>query len=646
MNATSLSSRFAAALEATLEQLPCDAAAILKLEGDALLPLAVHGLAEEAMQRRFPLAGHPRLAALVKARGVHRFPPDCGLPDPYDGLVEHPDTPADQLLPVHDCMGAPLTIGGRLWGVATFDALRPGAFDAIQEEAATAVIAALQMHLEAIVADEARQRRADTRSPTPRKRPSIGSPPAAAVDADADAWDDSSEFAPMGEASDASATPSVVGATRALEAMDGLPSRTTSSVSTIVREIRQLEGRSAAWQQLIREVDTVAPSDLTVLILGETGVGKELVAQRLHEGSRRSTRPLVQVNCAALPETLADSELFGHRRGAFTGATQDRMGKFELAAGGTLMLDEVGELPLTVQAKLLRVLQSGDIQRPGSDRPLRVDVRVVAATNRDLRAEVAAGRFRADLYHRLAVYPVHVPPLRARGRDVLALAGVFLEENQHRLGARNLRLSPAARDALLRHDWPGNVRELEHLISRAALRAWAGPRKAQRWTTIEPEHLGLEPIGDALSAAMQGRAYREQVGEFGEGPGEWFGQRVGQQVDQRVGEPVGERVGERFVAPVREGIVEPVGQRVVERDGEPMGERIDERIGERVDGSGPSLQAPQTLRAATEAFQRQWLAALLRRHPGSLAAAAREAGMDRSNFHRLIKKWGLTEARR
>lgn len=624
MTAISLSSRFAAALQAAVEQLPCDAAALLKLEGDALLPLAVHGLAEEALQRRFPLAGHPRLATLVGSRGLHRFPSDCGLPDPYDGLVEHPDTPTDQLLPVHDCMGAPLMIAGRRWGVVTLDALRPGAFDAVQEKAVTTVIATLQTHLETILADEARQRPGDARSTGQRQRPSPGR-------RTIPARDESSELAPTWGAPPPSSPRSASADTHALEGTAPPLSRSAAAVSTIVRETRQLEGRSPAWQQLIREVDTVAPSDLTVLILGETGVGKELVAQRLHEGSRRSMRPLVQVNCAALPETLADSELFGHRRGAFTGATQDRMGKFELAAGGTLMLDEVGELPLTVQAKLLRVLQSGDIQRPGSDRPLRVDVRVVAATNRDLRAEVAAGRFRADLYHRLAVYPVHVPPLRARGRDVLALAGVFLEENQHRLGARNLRLSPAARDALLRHDWPGNVRELEHLISRAALRAWAGPRKAQRWTTIEPVHLGLEPVADARPSVSDSLHFKD--------PGDK------QHADGSSAEA--ETSADGVALPAGHASHASHASHAVQQslDGEDA----------RSHNEPPSPQSapadtrepsPQTLRAATEAFQRQWLADLLRRHPGSMAAAAREAGMDRSNFHRLIRKWGLTGPRR
>ncbi|MDH6590484.1 transcriptional regulator with GAF, ATPase, and Fis domain [Variovorax sp. TBS-050B] len=299
------------------------------------------------------------------------------------------------------------------------------------------------------------------------------------------------------------------------------------------------------------------------------------MAQRLHARSRRSDQPLVQVNCAALPESLADSELFGHKRGAFTGAVQDRTGKFEIADGGTLFLDEVGELPLGVQAKLLRVLQSGEVQRPGSDRMLKVDVRVIAATNRDLPAAIAQGRFRADLYHRLSVYPLVVPPLRARGRDVVALAGGFLEENQHRLGARNLRLSPAAKSALLAHRWPGNVRELEHVISRASLRAFTEQRRGARWTAIEPHHLALE-------AAAAGAASVP-------------------------------------AAPADAAPVAPAAQ--------------------------PALPPPGvTLREATAAFQRAWLADALARHRGHVANAAREAGMDRSNFHRMLRKLGIARA--
>ncbi len=191
----------------------------------------------------------------------------------------------------------------------------------------------------------------------------------------------------------------------------------------------------------------------------------------MHRLSRRRDKPLVHVNCAALPESLAESELFGHAKGAFSGAVTDRPGRFEAANGGTLFLDEVGELPLLVQAKLLRTLQNGEIQRLGDDRPRRVDVRIVAATNRSLRDLVQAGDFRADLYHRLSVYPIPIPPLRDRGNDVLLLAGRYLELNRARLGLRSLRLSAEAEEVMRRYRWPGNVRELEHVISRAAIKA-------------------------------------------------------------------------------------------------------------------------------------------------------------------------------
>jgi hypothetical protein len=208
-----------------------------------------------------------------------------------------------------------------------------------------------------------------------------------------------------------------------------------------------------------------------VLVTGETGTGKELVAQAVHAQSGRADKPMISINCAALPDNLVESELFGHVRGAFTGALSERSGKFEQAHQGTLFLDEVGELSLPVQAKLLRVLQSGQLQRLGSDREHHVDVRVIAATNRDLAAEVRAGRMRADFYHRLNVYPLNVPPLRERDSDVLQLAGYFLEENRSRLRLGGLRLDAAAQAALLNRSWPGNVRELEHCISRAVLRA-------------------------------------------------------------------------------------------------------------------------------------------------------------------------------
>lgn len=255
-------------------------------------------------------------------------------------------------------------------------------------------------------------------------------------------------------------------------------------------------GRSQVLRQLLSELAVLAQTELPVLLLGETGVGKELFARRLHRQSRRCHRPLVQVNCAALPEALAESELFGHVKGAFSGASHDRAGRFDAANGGTLFLDEVGELPLSIQAKLLRTLQNGEIQRLGADRPLHVDVRIIAATNRHLPDSVRDGLFRADLYHRLSVYPVSIPPLRERGDDILLLADHFVERARSGLGMRGLCLSAAARQALLGYPWPGNVRELEHVLSRAALKLLCRAG-SQPCLTLEPQWLGL---GDATPA--------------------------------------------------------------------------------------------------------------------------------------------------
>ncbi len=261
----------------------------------------------------------------------------------------------------------------------------------------------------------------------------------------------------------------------------------------------QIIGTSPATKRVREEIELVAPSDFAVLITGETGVGKELVARSLHDQSARRDQPLIYVNCAALPEAVVESELFGHLRGAFTGAMADRAGKFEVADGGTLFLDEIGELPLSVQPKLLRVLQEGEIQRVGSDEVLRVDVRVVAATNRDLTREVEAGRFRQDLFHRLDMYPIHVPPLRDRRADIPMLAGFFLDLYRRRLGLGPVRLTSRARSAIVAADWPGNVRELDHLLGRAVLRASAGVGRAAP-VLIAPEHLQLDASTDAVAA--------------------------------------------------------------------------------------------------------------------------------------------------
>ena len=228
-------------------------------------------------------------------------------------------------------------------------------------------------------------------------------------------------------------------------------------------------GRSRAMQEMLQIIDTVAPTGATVLITGESGTGKELVARSLHEGSPRAHKPLVTVNCAALAENLLESELFGHERGSFTGADKRREGRFVQADGGTLFLDEIGEMPLPLQAKLLRALQQGEVQRVGSDTPITVNVRVLAATNRDLRQEVAEKRFREDLFFRLNVICIEVPPLRARHEDIPLLAAHFLQRFAERNNKHVKGFSPQALDSMLRYAWPGNIRELENAVERAVI---------------------------------------------------------------------------------------------------------------------------------------------------------------------------------
>ena len=231
----------------------------------------------------------------------------------------------------------------------------------------------------------------------------------------------------------------------------------------------EIIGESPALQAVLREVRAVSPSDATVLLLGETGTGKELLARLVHERSRRRDRTFVKLNCAAIPFGLMESELFGHEKGAFTGAIAQRKGRLELADGGTLFLDEVGELPLELQPKLLRALQEREFERVGGNRTLSVDVRLIAATNRDLEKMVSEGRFRADLYYRLHVFPVRIPPLRERRDDIPALARYFTQKHARRLGRALTRIPPAVMEALRAGHWPGNIRELENFIERSVI---------------------------------------------------------------------------------------------------------------------------------------------------------------------------------
>jgi len=412
--------------------LPCDAVSLLHLRDGQLIPMASVGLAPDLMGRRFDPAAHPRLAAILEAGNPVRFPANSALPDPFDGLMEI-DREGDGR--VHACLGCSLHVDRELVGVLTLDALDEHAFDEVQDA-------------------------------------TIGA------------------FAAL-----AAATLRNVALIRALE-------QASERQRAIARDLMQeafrregnLIGNGRAMRQLRQEIATVAATDLAVLITGETGTGKELVARTVHAQSARSEQALVQINCAALPESVAESELFGHRKGAFTGAVSDRAGKFELAHGGTLFLDEIGELPLSLQAKLLRALQQGEIQRVGADEVIRVDVRIIAATNRDLYHEVEAGRFRGDLYHRLHVYPIAVPPLREHREDLAVLAGYFLDMARHKLGIERIDLHPQTFPVLAAYDWPGNVRELEHLLLRASLKAMQ--REPAR-VVIRPDDLGLPAASES-----------------------------------------------------------------------------------------------------------------------------------------------------
>ena len=268
-----------------------------------------------------------------------------------------------------------------------------------------------------------------------------------------------------------------LGAVRVFEVQVGLPTTlrlgqtefTLEPVTAARREqsFHGLIGNDASVRQLVELIQRVAPSSAAVAILGESGTGKELVARALHECSQRADKAFIPVNCAAISKELIESELFGHEKGSFTGATNARKGAFEEADGGTLFLDEIGELPLDLQAKLLRALESGEIKRVGASRPVNVDVRVVAATNRDLLSASREGRFREDLYYRLCVVPLHLPPLRSRRGDILALAEHFLRMYSPR--GQTVRLTPATIERLQQHAWPGNIRELRNVVHRGLL---------------------------------------------------------------------------------------------------------------------------------------------------------------------------------
>lgn len=268
---------------------------------------------------------------------------------------------------------------------------------------------------------------------------------------------------------------------RAFEEIESLRQRLELENEYLRSEVKEnfdrFVGESAALRKVLEQIELVAPVDASVLILGESGTGKELVARSIHERSKRRNRALVKVNCASIPDELFESEFFGHVRGAFTGAVRDRVGRFEVADGGTIFLDEIGEIPLTLQAKLLRILQEGEFEPVGEEHTRHVDVRIIAATNRNLSEEVAGRRFREDLYFRLSVFPLETPPLRARREDIPVLAAHFLKQAVIRfnLHTDTLGLTQVNRKELQAYSWPGNIRELQNVIERAVILARGRP---------------------------------------------------------------------------------------------------------------------------------------------------------------------------
>lgn len=431
--------RYQRLLEALQLAIPYDTAALFRVEKEMLIPLAARGLTPNAMGREYSRKHHPRLDTICKAHEPVLFSKDSSLPDPFDGLlIKAPRTSCH----IHACLGCPLYVKGLLVGVLTADALAPHAFDHLPKKYLQVIglMAGAQMQT---------------------------------VDL--------------------------------LNALEEKAERQGQLASDLMADIHQqrgqkILGKSKPIEKLKEEIGLLAKSEYTGLVLGETGVGKELVARAIHYHSRRRNKPLLYLNCAALPDSLAESELFGHIKGAFTGAVTDRTGKFKLADGGTLFLDEIGELSLEIQAKILRTIQEGEVQRVGSEKMDHVDVRLIAATNRDLLHEIEERRFRADLYHRLNVYPLNVPPLRERKEDIPILAGFFAEKSMRHLGLGGVRISDASLRLLSRYSWPGNVRELENVISRSVLKASSGAQ-AYDVITIEAEHLA----GD-LGAAIYTRA--------------------------------------------------------------------------------------------------------------------------------------------
>ncbi len=433
---------------------PYDLACVFQVRGDRLVVRAMRGpLATPALRaHELSLEGFPTIREALETRRARAYTEEDhahGDGDPFDGVL---DLPAG-----HSCMIVPLAAGDAPFGVLSLDRREcvvypPGVVDLVEIYGRILALAIRNAEQSAALARLGAQSREHARLLEERIEGS----------------DDGGVF--------------------------------ESSESPAVRE-------------LARKARQVAPTGTPVLILGETGTGKERLAHAIHRWSARRERPFVVVNCAAIPQGLLESELFGHDRGAFTGATRGRSGRFRTANGGTLFLDEIGELPLELQSKLLRVLQSGEMQAVGSDRTIKVDVRIVAATHVDLTRAVAEGRFREDLFYRLDVFPLRLPPLRERLEDLPALSEHLLAEQRARTGARGVHLTREGLGALAQHAWPGNIRELANVLERAAILSATGALAPQDLAVPTVERLAArrDDAGELVSLAENERRYVADV---------------------------------------------------------------------------------------------------------------------------------------
>ncbi|MEM6989271.1 MAG: sigma 54-interacting transcriptional regulator [Myxococcota bacterium] len=421
----SLADVFEGALQSLRGLVPYELAALYELSGDTLNVRAAAGPLASAQVRAhtLSLSKFPTIRQALQTRRpipLDESHHDSEEGDPYDGVLDLPHG--------HSCMVVPLFAADRSLGIITLDRSVCGAYDAAAVE-----LAGVYGQIVSIAMAYAKQAEQ-------------------------------------------------LGALREQLEQHNTLLREELSGKTGAFD-RLTIGTSAAMVEAVRLVRQVGQSDAPVLVRGETGTGKELFAQAIHELSQRARRPFIKLNCAAIPENLVESELFGHVKGAFSGAHRARAGRFVTADGGTLLLDEIGDMPLPVQAKLLRVLQEGELQPLGSDRTVKVDVRVIAASHVDLEEAVKAGRFREDLYYRIAVFPVNVPPLRERAADIGELATGILADFAHRSGRGPWTLGPGSIEALQAYPWPGNVRQLVNVLERATIVVHSGP--------IGPEDLGL-----------------------------------------------------------------------------------------------------------------------------------------------------------